>query len=233
MVRATRPVSALSLENLLHPLTREAGQRSDATHGLRRSPNRRDCPEARLRRASRPASSQGRQIEQGVQQHEPGLVAASDICRSWARSAVRVFEPLPAGPLRLTVPLSEGVRRYRRCHVGSRRINAIRIPGGNFPDDGSQVTLDAFDELCAQDRLADLDVADMTLVRLRDPGTTPAVRDDWLARDLDVTDRPIPSSINAISDIRPVPVVVAVLAGLLGMAPAGQALLLVLRRRQG
>ncbi len=71
------------------------------------------------------------------------------------------------------------------------------------------------------------------LVRLRDPGTAPTVRDEWRARGLYVTDRPTPTSINSIGDIRPVPAVVAVLAGLLGTAAAGHALLLALRRRQG
>jgi ABC-type lipoprotein release transport system permease subunit len=109
----------------------------------------------------------------------------------------------------------------------------VPITSGNYPDDGSLVTRDAFDELCAQDLMAEADMGNTALVKLRDPDTAGAVRDEWQARGLLVTDRPVPASINSLVDIRPVPGVVALIAGLLGTVAAAHALLLAVRRRRG
>ena len=64
----------------------------------------------------------------------------------------------------------------------------VPLTGSNYPDDGSVLTLDAFDELCAQSNVADMDVNSSALVRLREHDATVPVRDEWRARGLYVQD---------------------------------------------
>jgi ABC-type lipoprotein release transport system permease subunit len=152
----------------------------------------------------------------------------------------------PAGPREIA--LSVTVLRTLGLDIGSRTTASgpcgtfdvdvvgrvvVPITTGNYPDDGSILSLDAFDELCAQDLSAESDVGNTALVKLRDPDAAGTVRDEWQAQGLLVSDRPVPASINSIGDIRPVPAVVAVIAALLGTVAAAHALLLAVRRRRG
>jgi hypothetical protein len=59
-------------------------------------------------------------------------------------------------------------------------IGEVIVPnvGNNYPEDGSIVTLDAFQELCAADVASGFDIHGDALVRLHDSGDATSVRDD-------------------------------------------------------
>jgi hypothetical protein len=108
----------------------------------------------------------------------------------------------------------------------------VPLTGSNYPDDGSILTLDAFDELCAQDNIATLDVNSSALVRLRDPAATAAVRDEWRAEGRYVQDPETPWSIGFIREVRAVPVLVGVVVAFLWTATVAHTLILTVRRRR-
>ncbi len=104
--------------------------------------------------------------------------------------------------------------------------------GNNYPEDGSVMTLDGFEQLCAVDMTSDFDLADVALVRLRDPDDSASIRDEWRAAGLAVRERARPVSIVLVEDIRVVPLLVAALVAVLATAATGHALVLAVRRRQ-
>ena len=99
------------------------------------------------------------------------------------------------------------------------------------PDSGSVVTMETLDELCGQGLVSSLDENANALVRFRDDVTASAVRDEWRTQGLSVDDREVPGTITSFSDIRQVPVLIAVLVALLGAATVAHALMLGVRRR--
>jgi hypothetical protein len=152
----------------------------------------------------------------------------------------------PAGPREIalsmsvatTLDLDLGDRATASGPCGTFGIEVVGriivpITAGNYPDDGSLVTLDAFEELCAHDLLADADAGNTALVRVRDPGAADDLRDEWHVAGLRVIDRAIPTSITAVGDVRSVPLVVVALAALLGACSVANALSLAVRRRGG
>ncbi len=99
------------------------------------------------------------------------------------------------------------------------------------PDRGSVITMGTFDELCGQGLVSSLDENVNALVSFRDDVTVSVVRDEWRTQGRSVDDREVPGTIASLSDIRQVPVLVAVLVALLGAAAAAHALVLGIRRR--
>jgi ABC-type lipoprotein release transport system permease subunit len=151
----------------------------------------------------------------------------------------------PAGPREIA--LATKTMQALGLHVGDRTtasgpcgtsetevVGDVIVPnvGNNYPEDGSIITLDAFDELCALDLAVGFDVSDVALVRLRDPGDAATVREEWRAEGLAVADRTKPVSIVLVDDIRVVPLLVAALVAVLAAAATAHALVLAVRRRQ-
>jgi hypothetical protein len=108
----------------------------------------------------------------------------------------------------------------------------VPLTSSNYPDDGSIITLDAFDELCAQDNVAGIDVNTSALVRLRDDGLPAALRDEWQAEGLSVHVPETPNSVGLIRELRAAPIVVGVVITVLGTAAAAHALVLTVHRRR-
>jgi hypothetical protein len=108
----------------------------------------------------------------------------------------------------------------------------VPMTGDDFPDDGSVLTSEGFDALCAGDLRRGLEAHANALVALRDPGETDSVADDWRARGLVVSRRPVPTSVTAVREVRPVATVGAVLVAVLGAASLAHALALTVRRRR-
>ena len=108
----------------------------------------------------------------------------------------------------------------------------VPLTGGADPDDGSILPLRSFEKLCAQGLVASLDQNRNALIRLRDPGVTATVRDEWRGQGMYVNERATPGSISSLADIRQVPVIVAAFVALLGTAAAAHALAIAVRRRQ-
>ena len=108
----------------------------------------------------------------------------------------------------------------------------VPLTGSNYPDDGSILTADGYDQLCAQANVASIDINTSALVRLRDNDDTDSVRHDWQSQGLPVSDPETPNSVQLIRDLRTVPAVVAAVVALLGFAAAAHALVLTLRRRR-
>jgi hypothetical protein len=108
----------------------------------------------------------------------------------------------------------------------------VPLTGNNYPDDGSLLTPDGFDELCAQDLVGQYETRASALVRLRDPADVDAVMAEWDAAGLHVSGRSRPNSVAAVEEVRPVATVGAVLVALLGASSLGHALVLGVRRRR-
>jgi hypothetical protein len=108
----------------------------------------------------------------------------------------------------------------------------VPLTGSDFPDAGSILTLGAFAELCADGLVNSIDVNERALVRFNDVRTVDAVRREWEAAGLRSEEPQIPNSIGLISELRAVPVIVAVIVGALGTAAAAHALFGTVRRRR-
>jgi ABC-type lipoprotein release transport system permease subunit len=85
--------------------------------------------------------------------------------------------------------------------------------------------------MCAQGNVSSLDVNTSALVRLRDKKDAAAVRPEWEAQGLAVTDPETPNSVGLLRDLRAVPVVVGAVVAVLGTA-AAHALVLTARRQR-
>jgi len=108
----------------------------------------------------------------------------------------------------------------------------VPLTSSNFPDDGSVLTMDGFEQLCASENVASIDVNTSALVQLRDRHDLEAVREDWTARGFPISDREIPNTIGLVRELRPVPVIVAAVVGLLALAAVAHTLLTTVRRRR-
>jgi ABC-type lipoprotein release transport system permease subunit len=176
----------------------------------------------------------------------PARVAATGIEAVTGPLALTVLAGhAPSGPREIA--LASGTMHALGLEVGDRTTvsgacgssemvvtGRVRVPltGGDDTDAGSIVPLRDLDGLCAQDLIGSADVNNVALVRFSEPVSAPAVRDEWRREGLHVTDRSTPGSVSSLADIRPVPVLVAVLIGLLGTAAAAHALVLGVRRQR-
>jgi hypothetical protein len=118
--------------------------------------------------------------------------------------------------------------------TGLAVVGEVSLPllgQGGDADTGAMLAMATFDQLCAGDLLGELDSDTNLLVQLRDGVDAGAVLAEWRAAGLPADLRQVPGSITALQDIRQVPLIVAGLVGLLGLATAGYALLLGVRRR--
>jgi ABC-type lipoprotein release transport system permease subunit len=151
----------------------------------------------------------------------------------------------PAGPREIAlasatmtaVGLSTGDRTTLSGPCGQFEVAVVGrvivpLTSSNYPDDGSILTLDAFDELCAQDNVNSIDVNTSALVRLRDDELAGAVRDEWQAQGLSVHVPETPNSVGLIRELRAVPIVVGAIVTVLGSAAAAHALVLTVHRRR-
>ena len=151
----------------------------------------------------------------------------------------------PAGPREIAlasatmaaVGLSTGDRTTVSGPCGQFEVAVVGrvivpLTSSNYPDDGSILTLDAFDELCAQDNVSSTDVNTSALVRLRDDELAAAVRDEWQAQGLSVHVPETPNSVGLIRELRAVPIVVGAVVTVLGSAAAAHALVLTVHRRR-
>jgi hypothetical protein len=151
----------------------------------------------------------------------------------------------PAGPREIA--FASGTMRTVGLRVGDRTmvsgpcgqfemavVGRVIVPltGSDFPDDGSVVTTGAFAELCADGLLNSIDVNEGALVRFRDERTADAVRREWDAAGLPSAEPQTPNSIALISELRAVPVIVALILAALGIATVAHALFVTVRRRR-
>ena len=117
----------------------------------------------------------------------------------------------------------------RSVTVVGRAIVPLILTGD--PDHGAVVTGDLFAELCGAELIAEIDREYGALIRLHDPADTDAVLDE-LFPEAAFTQLPgIPSSVTTLAEIGQVPLIVAVLVALIGIAAAANSLVLVGRRR--
>jgi hypothetical protein len=107
----------------------------------------------------------------------------------------------------------------------------VPLTANNYPDDGSVVTAEGFDELCAADLGVSYGSVAGALVRLVDANTVESVATEWRAGGLVVNGRSTPNSVSAVGEIRPVVNIGAALIGVLGVASLAQSLVLGVRRR--
>jgi hypothetical protein len=151
----------------------------------------------------------------------------------------------PAGPREIA--LASATMEAVGLHAGDRTmvrgpcgefdvaiVGRVIVPltSSNYPDDGSILTADGYDQLCAQANVASIDVNTSALVRLRDDDDTDAVLHDWQSQGLPVSGPETPNSVQLIRDLRTVPAVVAAVVAVLGFAAAAHALVLTVRRRR-
>jgi ABC-type lipoprotein release transport system permease subunit len=108
----------------------------------------------------------------------------------------------------------------------------IPLVGTADPDDGALLPLDTFRAICSDQLVAAIDSNTSALVELHHDEDAAAVRQSLDPQQYLVQTRFVPGSVTAIDDIRQVPVVVAVLVGLLAVAAIGHALALAVRRRR-
>src|SRR5262249_45557102 len=108
----------------------------------------------------------------------------------------------------------------------------VPLTGGDDADAGAILPFRAMDGLCAQDMISSADVNNVALVRFSDHANALVVRDEWRREGLHVIDRSPPVSASSLAGFRPVPVLVALLIGLLGTAAAAHALVLGVRRQR-
>ena len=109
----------------------------------------------------------------------------------------------------------------------------VPVMFGGDPDHGSIITRGAFHELCAAELIAEVDRTYGALVRFADPTTADAVLDDLFPEGYFTEPGLVPSSVTALEEIGQVPRLIAGLVAVLGIAAAGNALLLAVRRRGG
>jgi hypothetical protein len=189
-----------------------------------------------------------RQGEVNLRAHdgETAQIATTGIARLVGAVPVTVLKGrVPAEPREIA--LATKTMRKLGLHVGDRTtasgpcgssetevVGEVIVPdvGNNYPEDGSILTLDAFEQLCAVDLASGFDLSDTALVGLRDRGDEAKVRDEWRAAGLPVTERSKPVAIVLIDDIRVVPLLVAVLVAVLAAAATVHALVLAVRRRR-
>ena len=107
----------------------------------------------------------------------------------------------------------------------------VPVMFGGDPDHGSIVTRGAFHDLCAAELIAEVDRSYGALLRFADPTTADAVLDDLFPEGYFTEPGLVPSSVTALEEIGQVPRLIAGLVAVLGIAAAGNALLLAVRRR--
>jgi ABC-type lipoprotein release transport system permease subunit len=117
----------------------------------------------------------------------------------------------------------------REMTVVGRVIVPVML--GGDPDHGSIVTRGAFHELCAAELIAEVDQNYGALLRFADPTTADAVLEDLFPDGYFAEPGLVPSSVTALDEITAVPHLIACLVAVLGIAAAGNALLLAVRRR--
>jgi FtsX-like permease family len=102
------------------------------------------------------------------------------------------------------------------------------------PDTGLVLPLATFDELCAEQLIAEIDETVGVLVRLEDGESAEAFVESMAAEQRYAAPiAAVPSSVNTLGDVRQVPLLVAITVGLLGALAGAHALLLAVRRRHG
>jgi hypothetical protein len=112
-------------------------------------------------------------------------------------------------------------------------VGRVLVPqaGNDYPESGSLISLGDFGRTCAEQLSTERDRFNVAVVRLHAGEDEAAVARDWAADGRDVQRRTTDASVVSIVDIRSVPVVVAVVVGLLGAFAAALALVLGVRRR--
>ena len=108
----------------------------------------------------------------------------------------------------------------------------VPLIGGDNPDVGSVIDLGGFGDLCADQLVASIDQNRGVLVRLRDDADLDAFAADLQAAGLYSEPTSRPSSVTSLGDIADAPMIVAVIAALLGSAAIAYGLSLTVRRRR-
>ena len=109
----------------------------------------------------------------------------------------------------------------------------VPLNGGDIPEDvGSVIDLGGFDALCADQLISSIDQNRGAMVRLHDDVDLDAYVTDLDARGFYSEPSSRPSSVTSLNDIADAPVIVAVIAGMLGSAAIAYGLALTVRRRR-
>ncbi len=108
----------------------------------------------------------------------------------------------------------------------------VPLIGGDNPDVGSVIDLGGFDDLCAEQLTASIDQNRGVLVRLRDDADLEVFTADLDAQGLYFEPTSRPSSVTSLRDIADAPMIVAVIAALMGSAAIAYGLALTVRRRR-
>jgi ABC-type lipoprotein release transport system permease subunit len=146
------------------------------------------------------------------------------------------------------IAVGSGSLRDLGLHVGDRTtmaggcgqrdvtiVGRVAMPlvGTADPDDGTLLPLDTFHAVCSDQLVASIDSNTSVLVQLRHQRDAASLTQGLDPQQFLVRQRFVPGSVRAIEDLRQVPLVVAVLVGLLALTAAAHALALAVRRRRG
>jgi ABC-type lipoprotein release transport system permease subunit len=104
--------------------------------------------------------------------------------------------------------------------------------GADNPDVGSVIALEGFEELCADQLTAAIDQQRGAAVRLHDDRDIEAFAADLDAQGIFYEPSSRPGSVTSLRDIADVPMIVAVIAALMGAAAIAYGLALTVRRRR-
>jgi ABC-type lipoprotein release transport system permease subunit len=124
-----------------------------------------------------------------------------------------------------------------RAPCGQRPMTVVGrmifpLVGADNPDVGSVIALEGFEELCADQLTAVIDQQRGAVVRLRDDGDVEAFAADLDAQGFSSEPSTRPGSVTSLRDIADVPMIVAVIAVLMGAAAVAYGLALTVRRRR-
>jgi FtsX-like permease family len=119
---------------------------------------------------------------------------------------------------------------------GSNRVTVtgraiVPIVGGDTPDEGAVTTLKVFDQMCADQVIADIDTTSRLLVLARDNAAADALAADLTSRGFFIDELRRPSTVAVLVGIRAVTLLLAAIVGALGIAVIAYSLVVGVRRR--
>ncbi|HEX2785339.1 MAG TPA: FtsX-like permease family protein [Ilumatobacteraceae bacterium] len=124
---------------------------------------------------------------------------------------------------------ASGACGSNRLTVTGRAI--VPIVGGDTPDEGAVTTLKVFDQMCADQVIADIDTTPRLLVRVRDTAASDSLAAELTAQGFFIEELRRPSSVAVLVGISAVTLLLAAMVGALGAAVIAYSLIVCVRRR--